>query len=122
MTTTRQIPATQNEAYGFFGTMNEQADAAWSLATTAIADATQEPLESVRAFLDSKHGRHFADDVLNGWYAGLELDDAIDAATRKWMGWKIDRRVSKAHGIPHGLPYLTGFVIDSAIADESTTA
>ena len=34
------IPATCNEAWGFWGTMNEHAAAAWPLAMTAIADAT----------------------------------------------------------------------------------
>ena len=29
MNTTTQIPATQNEAWGFWGTMNEHASAAW---------------------------------------------------------------------------------------------
>jgi hypothetical protein len=66
MNTTKQIPATQNEAWGFWGTMNEHASAAWPLAMIAISDATSQPLESVRIFLDSRHGRHFADDVQNG--------------------------------------------------------
>ena len=46
MNTTTQIPATQNESWGFYGTMNEQAKAAWPLAMAAISDATAEPLES----------------------------------------------------------------------------
>ena len=65
MSTKQTTPATQNEAWGFFGTMNENAEAAWPTAMTAISDATNQPLESVRLFLDSRHGRHFADDVLN---------------------------------------------------------
>ena len=62
MTNTTQTPATQNEAWGFWGTMNDSAAAAWPIAMTAISDATCQPLESVRLFLDSRHGRHFADD------------------------------------------------------------
>jgi hypothetical protein len=31
------------------------------------------------------------------------------------MTWRISRRVSSHHGIPAGLPYLTGFVINSAL-------
>ena len=61
--TTNQIPATRNEDWGFWGTMNEHAEAASPLTMTAISDATHQPLESVRIFLDSRHGRHFADDV-----------------------------------------------------------
>jgi len=63
--TTNQIPATQNHDWGFTGSLNEQAEAAWPIAMTTISNATCQPLESVRCFLDSRHGRHFADDVLN---------------------------------------------------------
>lgn len=117
--TTTHIPATQNETWGFWGTMNDQAAAAWPIAMTAISDATNQPLESVRIFLDSRHGRHFADDVLNALHAGSDLPDAIHAATQRWMGWTIGRLTSKQHGIPKGLPYLTGFVIHCEIIEES---
>ncbi|HHQ4348124.1 hypothetical protein PZU33_03665 [Pseudomonas aeruginosa] len=116
--TTNQIPATQNTDWGFFGTMNEHASAAWPLAMTAISDATGQSLESVQIFLDSRHGRHFADDVQNGLYQGQALQDAITAATHRWMGWTIGRQTSKQYGIPRGLPYLTGFVIHCEICDE----
>lgn len=119
MNTTNQLPATQNQEWGFWGTMNEHARAAWPLAMSAISDATGQPLESVRAFLDSRHGRHFADDVLNPLHAGHALADAIHAATTQWMNWKIGRRTRKEYDIPRGLPYLTGFVIHSEITDES---
>lgn len=122
MNTTTQIPATQNESWGFYGTMNEQADAAWPLAMTAISDATCQPLESVRTFLDSRHGRHFADDVQNGLYEGKTLADAINAATQRWMGWTIGRSTSKQYDIPKGFPYLTGFVIHCEIIEESLAA
>ena len=118
MNTTNQIPATQNDAWGFFGTMDEHAAAAWPLAMTAISNATHQPLDSVRIFLDSRHGRHFADDVQNGLFEGKPLQDAIDAATARWMGWTIGRQTSKDYGIPRGLPYLTGFVIHCDICDE----
>lgn len=122
MNATTQIPATQNDTWGFYGTMNEQAEAAWPLAMTAISDATSQPLESVRTFLDSRHGRHFADDVQNGLYAGATLADAIAQATQRWMGWTIGRSTSKQYGIPKGLPYLTGFVIHCEIVEESLAA
>ena len=118
MTTTTQIPATENDAWGFYGTMNEQAEAAWPIAMTAISDATSQPLESVRLFLDSRHGRHFADDVQNGLFAGATLADAIEQATQRWMGWTIGLQTSKQYGIPRGLPYLTGFVIHCEVTDE----
>lgn len=121
MTTTQhaKIPATQNESWGLFGTLGEHATAAWPIAMTSISDATYQPLESVRTFLDSRHGRHFADDVLNELHAGANLEDAIHAATQRWMGWTIGRQTSKQYGIPKGLPYLTGFVIHCEIVEEA---
>jgi hypothetical protein len=116
--TNNQIPTTQNEAWGFWGTMNEHASTAWPLTMTAISEATHQPLESVRIFLDSRHGRHFADDVQNGLYQGQTLQAAINAATERWMGWTIGRQTSKQHGIPCGLPYLTGFVIHCEICED----
>jgi hypothetical protein len=80
--------------------MNEQADAAWPLAMTAISDATCQPLESVRAFLDSRHGRHFADDVQNGLFAGATLNDAIEQATQRWMGWTMAAAPARSTASP----------------------
>ena len=122
MTTKQTIPATQNDAWGFFGTMNEQAEAAWPVAMTAISDATCQPLESVRLFLDSHYGRHFADDVLNEMLRGPTIQQAIDAAVTRWMSWTIGRQTSKDFGIPKGLPYLTGIVIHCEVTDESFEA
>lgn len=119
MITSTQIPAPTVTDWGLYGTMNEQAEAAWPLAMTAISDATGQPLESVRTFLDSRHGRHFADDVQNGLYSGATLADAIEQATARWMGWTIGRSTSKQYGIPKGLPYLTGFVIHCEITELS---
>lgn len=122
MNATTQIPTTQNDAWGFWGTMGEHAATAWPTAMTAIADATGEDFDNIRAFLDSRHGRHFADDVQNGLYVGKPRKDAIEAATQKWMGWTIGRQTSKDYGIPRGMPYLTGFVIHCAIIEEQEAA
>lgn len=113
-------PATRNEAWGFWGTMDENARAAWpmAMAMAAISDATSEDLDNVRAFLDSR----FADDVQNGLYEGKALADAINAATQRWMGWTIGRQTSKDCGIPRGMAYLTGFVIHCAIIEEQQAA
>ena len=112
------IPATRNEGWGFWGTMGGHASIAWPLAMRAIADATGEDFDNIRAFLDSRHGRHYADEVHNGLYAGKPIKDAIDAATQKWMGWTIGGQTSKDDGIPRGMAYLTGFVIHCAISEE----
>jgi len=119
MNTNHPIPTPTVTDWGFFGAMDGHADEAWPLAMTAIAAATGEPLESVRLFLDSRYGRHFADDVHNALFRGLPLAAAIEAATRQWLGWTIGRRTSRDYGIPVGLPYLIGFVVHCAIEDEA---
>ena len=118
MTQTTSIPTTCNEGWGFYGTMNEHAAAAWPQAMTAVAHATGESCDVVRAFLDSRFGRHYADEVLNGLDDGRSLPDAIAAATGKWMAWTIGRQTSRDHDIPRGLPYLTGFVVHCGIIEE----
>ena len=120
--TNTNIPATRNESWGFWGTMGGHACIAWPLAMTAVAAATGEDLDTVRAFLDSRFGRHFADDVLNGLAVGDDLPSAIDAATRRWMAWTIGRQTRRDYGIPRGLPYLTGFVVHAAIVAEGIEA
>jgi hypothetical protein len=116
--------ATNNADWGFFGTIRHDADpaTAWPIAMEAVAAATGCPDEAVRDFLDSRHGRHFADDVANGLSRGLDLKAAIDAAVERWMTWTIGRRTSRETGIPHGLPYLTGFVTHFEILAEADAA
>lgn len=119
MTTT--ILASENEGWGSFATLRGHANqgAAWALAMQAVGRATGFSQAAVRDFLDSRHGRHFADDVANRLHAGLELAAAIDAAVTRWMGWRIGRQTERDEGIPRGLPYLTGFVghFEAALAD-----
>ena len=111
------IPTTNNEAWGFYGTIRHDADAAaaWPIAITAVAGATGCAADEVRDFLDSRHGRNFADDVASQIFAGKPLAQAIAAAATKWMGWTIGRAIARETGIPRGLPYLTGFVMHAAI-------
>lgn len=108
--TTLNIPASQNDSWGFFGTMGERAEAAWPVAMTQIAKATGEDLAAVRAFLDSRHGRHFADDVLNALDAGCALEAAVGSAVGRWLGWTVGRITGRDYGIRPGTVYLTGFV------------
>ena len=113
------IPATRNEGWGFWGTMGGHACIAWPLAMTAVTGTTGADLD---AFLDSRFGRHFADEVHNGLFDGKSMKDAIEAATTEWMGWTIGRQSSKDYGIPRGLPYLTGYVIHCGIVAEQEAA
>jgi hypothetical protein len=105
---------TQNEAWGFYGTIShhtQRPDLAYGCASDAIAHTTGAEPEAVRAFLDSRYGRHFADQVADH----LNLDEmampyAIERAIATWSAWRIGRATSRATGIPVGLPYLMGFV------------
>ena len=118
MTKTTTIPATQNHEWGFWGTMAEHARTAWPMASKAIHDATDADRHAVRVFLDSRYGRHFADGVNGQMHGGASLTDAIAKTTAEWMGWRITRRMSRETGIPAGLPYLTGLVMNEAITAE----
>jgi hypothetical protein len=125
MTQTNTLPQSQNEAWGFFGTIGHYAEptAAWNLALQAIADATGCAPDSVRAFLDSPHGRHFADHVYGRMdETAASNAPAIAATVADWMGWRISRPTGRRYGIPAGLPYLTGFVflaeIEADLADD----
>jgi CRP-like cAMP-binding protein len=117
-----KVLITQNEAWGFYGTISraERPDEAWRLAFEAIADATGASPEGVRAFLDSLHGRHFADDVLNESKGAADLAQAVERAVLRWMAWRIVRKTARQTGIPQGQPYLTGFVHDCEIMLEAS--
>ena len=124
MTTT--ILPSGNEGWGFWGTLarienDPAADPAkaWAVASRRIAEVTTASPEGVRDFLDSRHGRHFADDVAGELARGDTLREAIDTAIARWMGWTIDRRTSRETGIPEGLSYLTGLVADCGIVAKS---
>ena len=118
--TSTNIPEATVTDWGFWGTMQKEAPAAWAIALPAIATVTGCEPDAVRAFLDSRHGRHFADEVRNHLLRGKAMTDAINEAIQQWMGWTIGRLTSKQHGIPRGLPYLTGFVVHCGIVDEAT--
>jgi hypothetical protein len=107
------ILPTENKAWGFWGTTGAHAVETWPSALAAIQQATRTEPETVRAFLDSRHGRHFADDVLDAIAGGATVESAIAVATTRWMTWRISHRTSCETGIPAGLPYLTGFVLDA---------
>jgi hypothetical protein len=120
--TTTTLPST-NENWGFFGTMQTAgADPmqAWTAANAMIAAATGASAEGVRDFLDSRHGRHFADDVLSrlAEVGPHRLEDAIEATVARWQAWRISRQTSRDEGLPRGLPYLTGWVGHFQILDE----
>ncbi|WP_071796295.1 hypothetical protein [Natronohydrobacter thiooxidans] len=126
MTTPAILPS-RNPDHGFFGTLttcperDRRSVEVWALASTLIAKAirasTEEEMIGIRDFLDSRMGRHFADDVV-GNMVGCKIDSetAIRSAIRRWQDWRISRQLERDEGIPAGLPYLTGWVQHFAIA------
>ena len=125
--TTHPILPSRNEDYGFFRTLtvcpqrDRRSTEVWMLASRLLAEAihadSEEEMIGIRDFLDSRMGRHFADDVV-GHMTGckLGLGPAIASAIRRWQDWRIDRKTEREHGIPAGLPYLTGWVQHFAVA------
>lgn len=115
------ILPTENEAWGFYGTsLNAPIDglagaAAWNAAFRKILEAAPLDAETVRAFLDSRMGRHFADEAY-----GKGLDGAIDA----WTSRTFTARDERHHGIPRGaaagLDHLTAFAEMARIELEMT--
>ena len=115
------ILPSRNEDHGFFGTitlckLRERRSAeVWTLASRLIAaaigaDSAEESI-GIRDFLDSRLGRHFADDVTGALQGGApDSEAAIKAAIRTWQDWRINRQTERDDGIPAGLPYLTGWV------------
>ena len=124
---THPILPSRNEEHGFFGTLtvcpqrDRTSAEVWTLASTLIAKtiraSSEDEMIGIRDFLDSRMGRHFADDVvgnMTGCHIGCEL--AIKSTIRRWQGWRISRKTEAEEGIPEGLPYLTGWVQHFAIA------
>jgi hypothetical protein len=121
------ILPSRNEGFGFFGTMTLSPDRdrrsaeVWKLATTLIAAATgadsADEQIGIRDFLDSRMGRHFADDVVSALQGGApDSEAAITATIQKWQAWRIDRQTQREEGIPAGQPNLTGWVQHFAVS------
>jgi hypothetical protein len=119
---TSATPASTNTGWGFYGTMGGHAEAAWPIAMAAIAEATGCDVDETRAFLDSRHGRHFADEVHGHLEYGMPLAKAITATTARLMEQTVGRRTARAFDLPAGMPYLTAFVVAAGIAEELEAA
>ncbi|ARU02405.1 hypothetical protein [Yoonia vestfoldensis] len=126
MTAPAILPS-RNEDYGFFRAMtvfplrDRRSAEVWALASCMIAEAicaaSEDEMIGIRYFLDSRMGRHFADDVVGNMTGGnIGLEPAIKSAIRRWQDWHISRQTEREEGIPAGLPYLTGWVQHFAVA------
>ena len=102
-----------NQSHGFCGTIRQHAEPhhAWMLAIDAVASATSASEEAVHAFLASRSGRQFGDEVAKAICNGRDLAAAIDGVVERWMKLRITPLIEEEIGIPEGLPYLAGFVL-----------
>ena len=98
-------PAERKQAPRFLGTIRQHAELhdAWMLVMHAVGRATGCSDEAVRAFLDSRYGRHFADEVASAICSGRDLAAGVDVVER-WMELRIDALIEREIGIPQGLP------------------
>ena len=131
--TNRTILPSQNTAYGFYGTVTTcplrdcTSATFWTLASTLIAEAVNAQGEAemigIRDFLDSKMGRHFADEVIDAMRtARTSTKAALEATIDKWQRRGISAQTEASHGIPEGLPQLEGWVVHFAILAETEDA
>lgn len=113
---TGTIIPTRNEGWGFFATLATaglDAAAGWEVAMQRLADLTEgfSTDEACRDFLDSRMGRHLADEVVdNHRIRRMPLEEAIGTAILAQNRHAISRRESATYGIPAGLPFITGWV------------
>lgn len=116
------LPST-NTAWGFWGTIARHADpaTAWPLAMTKVSEATGLREAAVRTFLDTRHGRYFADEVTNHLAAGQNLETSIGTAVETWMSWIIGPCTAHATGFPEGQPYLTALIGRTRVGVERDT-
>lgn len=108
-----KIPQTQNEIYGFYGTCSIadlNAPELWRMAIKQIHQITEEHPEDIATFLDSRHSRYFADDVVCYIKSGKTTHTAISETVQKWQTWQLGNAV-KGMGLPTNTPYLNGLIM-----------
>ena len=91
----------QNKEWGFFGTVNGDQESAWNAAFEAVQASTGADDDQVRRFLDSRRGRHLADDV---------NCDGLAGAIAKWEAWKPGKTLQRDVRVPKGATYLAAEV------------
>lgn len=104
----------RSDAYGFFGVISAHvADpvAAFDEAAKMIADEVECSREEASAFLDSRPGRLFAEDVAIE-LGTREYQDAVGTIIERWQEWKMARQGRTAKGGP----YLASVVMSESLA------
>ncbi len=76
----------------------------------------------MRDFLDSRMGRHFANEVVDRMASGTPAEQALEETIAEWRRQRISRAIERHQGIPAGLPALVGWVQHFAICAEAEDA
>lgn len=91
---TTEIIRTDNVDWGFYGTWSRKdsgidVDKAWDIAIIILLENYEEwTQEYARDFLDSRMGRHMADNVYEGVrFHGMALSNALRAAAPEFVAW-----------------------------------
>lgn len=106
---------TNNQDWGFFGTIAlancDQAQEAWDMAMEKLEAETSHTPEDIRTWLDSRSGRHFADNVVEK-LRNESLEESIDAAIKRWNSWKPSNTQRK-NGAPSWATYLQADIMEA---------
>lgn len=102
------------DVLGFFGAIAAHVSdpaAAYADATRLCAQTVGCEPGAVRAFLDSRHGRLFADDVALALARAGDFATAVRVVFDRWQSWRMDGRGRAA---PSG-PFLAGTIQACAV-------
>lgn len=112
----------QGDVLGFFGAIAPHVSdpaAAFADTATLIAQAVGCKPEDVWPFLDSRHGRLFADDVAIELATGCGLAAAVGSVIGRWQNWRMARRGR----IARDTPFLAGAIqVESHARRQSSDA
>lgn len=102
-------PTSCNYSWGFWGTIamaGYDPASAWAAALPCLHDATDHDPYAIRDWLDSRAGRHFADQVVGSLTLGTELHDAIERAVAQRMAQYVTDTAPPELAPAIGMPTL----------------
>lgn len=107
-----ELPSSRFPSRGYWNTMRRagiEPALAWPIALLALIDATSEPVEAIRVFLDSRMGDQFAREVIEHMEAGVGLGRAVRLVTEAWMSRSLDEIARRVYLLDK-LPFLVGWI------------
>jgi hypothetical protein len=108
----QDLPCPRDLSRGFWGAIRKagiEPAVAWPIALLALMDATGEPLESIRIFLESRMGDQFARAVVAHTRTGIGLGRSVRLVTDDWMARPLDEIARLVYRLDE-LPFLVGWI------------